>query len=192
MCIRDSLRENAELVKTVAQQLQLSDSLLIVGHSYGGATSAHLAANGDFAKAKWIWVDPVLYERKPDFIYRLLAIPYLGKGIGFLATYTIAPSFIENGVDASLTNISRKEEEKIIEKRKEIWLQPKVLQSRAKEIVNLEEDLKAIQDQYKNIKSEITILTGEDEKRTLKADCCLLYTSPSPRDATLSRMPSSA
>ena len=28
--------------------------------------------------------------------------------------------------------------------------------------------------------------------RLLYTDCCLLYTSPSPRDATLSRMPSSA
>ena len=27
---------------------------------------------------------------------------------------------------------------------------------------------------------------------TAKSDTCLLYTSPSPRDATLSRMPSSA
>ena len=27
---------------------------------------------------------------------------------------------------------------------------------------------------------------------TIKSDGCLLYTSPSPRDATLSRMPSSA
>ena len=30
------------------------------------------------------------------------------------------------------------------------------------------------------------------EKAATKADTCLLYTSPSPRDATLSRMPSSA
>ena len=32
-----------------------------------------------------------------------------------------------------------------------------------------------------------TIKTGKDQR-----PCCLLYTSPSPRDATLSRMPSSA
>ena len=34
---------------------------------------------------------------------------------------------------------------------------------------------------------EMGKLLGEDEDQ-----CCLLYTSPSPRDATLSRMPSSA
>ena len=31
-----------------------------------------------------------------------------------------------------------------------------------------------------------------DLKTALLSNCCLLYTSPSPRDATLSRMPSSA
>ena len=34
--------------------------------------------------------------------------------------------------------------------------------------------------------------TDVEEDRDVNADVCLLYTSPSPRDATLSRMPSSA
>ena len=34
--------------------------------------------------------------------------------------------------------------------------------------------------------------TLEKEVKDLGLDTCLLYTSPSPRDATLSRMPSSA
>ena len=33
---------------------------------------------------------------------------------------------------------------------------------------------------------------GIDDENGLVTYCCLLYTSPSPRDATLSRMPSSA
>ena len=42
---------------------------------------------------------------------------------------------------------------------------------------------------YKTLK-----LTGKNKTRLLPSDWddCLLYTSPSPRDATLSRMPSSA
>ena len=35
---------------------------------------------------------------------------------------------------------------------------------------------------------EIAVLTGESKDKL----CCLLYTSPSPRDRSLSRMPSSA
>ena len=33
---------------------------------------------------------------------------------------------------------------------------------------------------------------GDDESITFREKCCLLYTSPSPRDRTRSRMPSSA
>ena len=36
------------------------------------------------------------------------------------------------------------------------------------------------------------ITCPDDFARDLDSNCCLLYTSPSPRDATLSRMPSSA
>ena len=35
-------------------------------------------------------------------------------------------------------------------------------------------------------------VAGEDQLQTDAITACLLYTSPSPRDATLSRMPSSA
>ena len=41
----------------------------------------------------------------------------------------------------------------------------------------------------KEIKQRITTVLSEDKSKIL---ICLLYTSPSPRDATLSRMPSSA
>ena len=37
-----------------------------------------------------------------------------------------------------------------------------------------------------------TASNGNDFIKTIKEKTCLLYTSPSPRDATLSRMPSSA
>ena len=40
------------------------------------------------------------------------------------------------------------------------------------------------------LKADYYVINGSDEGRFL--DTCLLYTSPSPRDATLSRMPSSA
>ena len=39
---------------------------------------------------------------------------------------------------------------------------------------------------------EVDILKAIHEQVYAKAKICLLYTSPSPRDATLSRMPSSA
>ena len=38
----------------------------------------------------------------------------------------------------------------------------------------------------------ISSLTGDNSRQVVSFGTCLLYTSPSPRDATLSRMPSSA
>ena len=56
---------------------------------------------------------------------------------------------------------------------------------------NLSEQL---EDSSQNIEVEAFAYTREAAKRTLgqRHYDCLLYTSPSPRDATLSRMPSSA
>ena len=42
------------------------------------------------------------------------------------------------------------------------------------------------------VDKKIQIVKQDDFQLTLIANGCLLYTSPSPRDATLSRMPSSA
>ena len=46
--------------------------------------------------------------------------------------------------------------------------------------------------QNKNVVHKIGVTGGEVKKRTANAKNCLLYTSPSPRDRTRSRMPSSA
>ena len=48
---------------------------------------------------------------------------------------------------------------------------------------------------HRGKKNAVLDLTAADDLALFKklvADACLLYTSPSPRDATLSRMPSSA
>ena len=42
------------------------------------------------------------------------------------------------------------------------------------------------------IRSKLKILIKNDLVEICKCGCCLLYTSPSPRDGLLSRMPSSA
>ena len=49
-----------------------------------------------------------------------------------------------------------------------------------------------IQKKYSDASFEEIRLTGENQNEELTLKTCLLYTSPSPRDATLSRMPSSA
>ena len=59
-------------------------------------------------------------------------------------------------------------------------------------IVELEEQLdKAIQ-LGKDNDADVTKIVSDIEKKLSKLRNCLLYTSPSPRDGLLSRMPSSA
>ena len=60
--------------------------------------------------------------------------------------------------------------------------------------VSLNQDIAPIADMLTPL-SEITTPYSQNEYITIfteQHNCCLLYTSPSPRDATLSRMPSSA
>ena len=52
-------------------------------------------------------------------------------------------------------------------------------------------DTETIALKYENLEASF-IQDHEDYMNENKPECCLLYTSPSPRDATLSRMPSSA
>ena len=59
------------------------------------------------------------------------------------------------------------------------------------------EDDKRLCEKEKNFGDNFIKLSREvhflnDDRAQLKLEICLLYTSPSPRDATLSRMPSSA
>ena len=66
------------------------------------------------------------------------------------------------------------------------------LEKEVKELIKLSQQLKEVNDHLskKNIQ-----LSKENNQLTQNLDlakACLLYTSPSPRDATLSRMPSSA
>ena len=56
------------------------------------------------------------------------------------------------------------------------------------------EAIKAFQDSLKKSKGSVVLFSTVAAQRgfTNHSIICLLYTSPSPRDATLSRMPSSA
>ena len=44
----------------------------------------------------------------------------------------------------------------------------------------------------KKLAKPVELIIVNDGKQTLEVDTCLLYTSPSPRDLSTSRMPSSA
>ena len=57
---------------------------------------------------------------------------------------------------------------------------------------NVSEIIKLIQSKQIPVKEVVEFYIARIKKYNPKLNACLLYTSPSPRDATLSRMPSSA
>ena len=61
------------------------------------------------------------------------------------------------------------------------------------EIQEYSEDvLAALNELMPQLSASFSPLSETDLRAIVESDACLLYTSPSPRDATLSRMPSSA
>jgi len=164
------LGENASVVLEIIKKLDLQ-SPLIVGHSYGGSTAVHLAANHQLDSCEFIIIDSPLYEIDLQPIYVPLTFPVIGKGFAFLANSTIASSFIENGVRKAITSLPEEKLNSIIEERKKIWLQPKVLFSRANESSNYTSDLKEISPLYSSINANMTIVTGDNASITFKEDC---------------------
>ena len=63
------------------------------------------------------------------------------------------------------------------------------VEKRKQEIEELDDAIGKMSHTINAANYELMVLIREFDER---AGCCLLYTSPSPRDATLSRMPSSA
>ena len=58
--------------------------------------------------------------------------------------------------------------------------------------LNKAEDIVTIDLKDKSSMADYMIIASGTSSRHIQSLSCLLYTSPSPRDATLSRMPSSA
>ena len=56
----------------------------------------------------------------------------------------------------------------------------------------LQYSLEEVRGEFDDFQESSRELEAELEAQLEQAEACLLYTSPSPRDATLSRMPSSA
>ncbi len=163
------IKDNAVFVERLIQQLELKTPL-IVGHSYGGSISAYMAVNSDLKDIKYIIIDSPLYKYPSSNLYKLVSTPVLGKGIALVSSYTIANNLIKEGVSPLFQSLKKEEINKLVNERLRIWSQPKVIYSKSKESVNYLNDLNSMSDKYKNIKSDITIITGKDYTSTYRSD----------------------
>ncbi len=164
-----NLPDNAQLVRELISELELNQPM-IVGHSYGGSTVAQLLTKHYNDELDYMIIDSPLYDYKSSLIYKLLSLPVLGKAIGLIANYTVAAVLIESGIKSSILTTKGPLLDDIIQERKNIWLQPKVLHSKAKESVNYRHDLRSISDNYESIKANVVIVTGDDPEITFKSD----------------------
>ncbi len=164
-----TIAENAEFVKALINELNLNDPM-IIGHSYGGSIIAHLISDHYNDTLTYMIIDSPLYNYEPSLIYKLLATPIIGKAIGLIANYTIAGGQIESGIIAAVANQTNEQLNRIIEERKQIWLQPKVLHSKAKESINYQNNLNEILPKYKAIASKVIVVSGANKEITFKDD----------------------
>lgn len=161
------LEGNANLAEELILELNLK-SPLIVGHSYGGSVATYLAVNSASKDREYVIIDSPFYEINPSGINKLVSTPILGKGIAFLSSFTIAKSQIRKGAIPMFKSTEGEKLDNYIKERQEIWSQPKVIYSNSKEIVNLQDDLKSMSENYKNTDSKMTLITVEDTIDTFR------------------------
>ena len=164
------IKDNAILAEKLIKQLDL-ESPLVVGHSYGGSIVAHMAVNSKLKNLDYIIIDSPLYSFPTENIYKLVSIPWLGRGFAFLASFTIAKNKIKKDFSAYIRSTPQQKVDEFLEIRQKIWSQPKVIYSKSLESVNYTGDLSEISPFYKNIDTKITIITGKEAKGTFKNDC---------------------
>ncbi len=164
------IQDNAVLVEQLIVALKLKNPL-IVGHSYGGSTAAYMATHSELKDLKYIIIDSPLYRSRSSSIYKLVSTPIIGKGIALLSSFTIAKGRINDGLQSIFKSIHQEKIDELVKERQKIWSQPKVIYSKSKETVNYQDDLNLMSHKYKNITSDITIITGKDASSTLRTDC---------------------
>lgn len=161
------LKDNAALTEQLIDKLDLK-SPLIVGHSYGGSVATYMAVHSELKDLEYVIIDSPFYELEPSLINQVVSAPFLGKGLAFLSTYTLAKSQIKNGVTPMFKSTEGEKLENYIKERQEIWSQPKVIYSNSKEIKNLQGDLVSMSTHYKNTNAKMTLITEEDTVDTFR------------------------
>lgn len=164
-----NLEDNAIFIENLIERLDLK-SPLVVGHSYGGSIAAFMAVNSKLNSIEYIIIDSPLYNYKSSKLYKLISTPVFGRGISLISSFTISENHIEDGVSSLFKSLKEERIEKLVKERQIIWSQPKVIYSKAKESVNYQNDLNSICKKYKNIKSQITLITGRDSIATFRND----------------------
>ncbi len=165
-----TIKENVNIANQLINKLEL-DSVVIVGHSYGGSIAAHMATTKNDKVKSYIIVASPLYQFKPEMLYKLSTTPFIGKGITTLIGETVASQKIEEGLLNAFGGNREILTDDFLSIRKQLWSQSKVLYSTSKERMNYANNLKETSENYKNIDKEVNILYGKNDDKLIQEDC---------------------
>jgi pimeloyl-ACP methyl ester carboxylesterase len=165
-----TIKANVNMVNQLINKLAL-DSVVVVGHSYGGSIVAHMATTENDKVRSYIIVASPLYEFNPEMLYKLSTTPIIGKGFTTLIGKTVASQKIEEGLSNAFGGNREILTDDFLAIRKQLWSQPKVLYATSSEQVNYNNDLKEVSENYKNINKKIDILVGDKDRQTTFEDC---------------------
>ena len=165
-----TLKENAAIVHQLIDVLKLKD-VVIIGHSYGGSTTAQLAVEDNPKIDSYIMVAPPLYGINPGILYKIASIPIIGKGFAYLMHITQAKSVIKETYKNSMGNKPELLTETFLTFRATILSQPKVLYTTSKERTNYNEGLDKISSKYSEIKKKVSIIVGDLDYKNLMEGC---------------------
>ncbi|MCF6348657.1 MAG: alpha/beta hydrolase [Flavobacteriaceae bacterium] len=169
-----TIKENVNMVNMLIHKLVL-DSVVIVGHSYGGSIAAHMATTKNDNIKSYIIVASPLYQFKPETLYKMSTLPIIGKGITVLISKTVAQQKIDEGLLNAFGGNKEILTDTFLDIRKQLWSQSKVLYSTSKERMNYANNLKETSENYKNIDQKVSVLYGKNDDKLIQEDCERLH-----------------
>ncbi len=169
-----TINENVNMVHKLITKLAL-DSVVVIGHSYGGSIAVHMATKKNDKIKSYLIVASPLYQFKPEILYKLSTLPVIGKGITVLISKTVAAQKIEDGLLNALAGNRRIITDDFLSIRKQLWSQSKVLYATSRERINYAENLKEVSENYKNIDQKVSVLYGTNDNILIQEDCKQLH-----------------
>lgn len=165
-----TLKENAALVHQLIDTLKLKN-VVIIGHSFGGSTTAQLAVEDNTNINSFIMVAPPLYGINPDILYKIASTPVIGKGFAYLMHLTKARGVIRESYKNSMVSKPELLTEDFLTFRTDVLSQPKVLYTTSKERTNYNDGLDKIAPKYNKIAKKVSIIVGDSDYKNLMDGC---------------------
>ncbi len=134
-----TIKDNVNMVNGLINALGL-DSVVVVGHSYGGSIATRMATTKNDNIKSYIIVASPLYQFEPEILYKISTLPIIGKGITVLISKTAAPQKIEEGLLNAFGGNKEILTDTFLNTRKQLWSQSKVLYSTSKERISVDDN----------------------------------------------------